>query len=863
MPVDTPTINHNKVHPHLRTALLIVSISCIYFLFGLLGLQLAVPPSQAGAIWPPAGIALASILLYGIKVWPGIFIGNFCISAWAFGFNEQSIPIYLATGTGATLCACIASILIKKYTDYPSDLINDKEIILFLILGAPVSCLIPATLGLSAMIYSGAISSSEIPLNWVSWWVGDTIGVFIFTPIMLTIFTPNSLLWKRRRLTLGLPLIASFTVVMFFFFYILKSEAERNHQSFQDDSFAFSQTLENRLISHTRIIHSLHNFYISSDKINNTEFQLFTHSFLYDLDEIIGFKYLQYVPKSSTQHKETLIQKANNIKQGFNIPNIKLPQALLSQIINSHLTHNSNQVYLINDHKVIKIFMPIFITSGKDKNSLKGIVVGNISTVDLINRAIQKSHTDHLGISIQTLSNHIPLYTNTHFDSNLLSIDQSIKAANQHWLISSSLDTRYLYSKTHWTLWWVIISGLLFTCLLGSGLLLLTGRYLRTEEIVRNRTAELLTEKNNAESANAAKSQFLSNISHELRTPLNGIIGFSQILIKKPNFSTEDKKQIDIISHCGHHLLTMINDILDISKIESNKITINTEAFDFNELIEDILSISRLEANDKNLTFSVQFTPFQRWVKSDKKRLNQIISNLLTNAIKFTNSGEVKIEMIHKNEHFNFKITDTGCGIPLADQELIFFPFTQIENNNFSEQGIGLGLAISHQLVKLLGGSIAVESTVNQGSIFTFTLPMPLAKKRATTINIALPSTPSARQKSHILIADDNEINIMLLSFMLDAIDCTYDTAINGAKALNFLCTKNYHLAFIDLNMPVLTGLELSDAVRKKNIAVPLIAISAFADKNKINQALSSGFDDYITKPIDENQLKNLINQYV
>ncbi|MCK5190604.1 MAG: MASE1 domain-containing protein, partial [Methylococcales bacterium] len=212
-------------HYYLTTGLLIIAIACVYFLFGLLGLQLAVPPSQAGAVWPPAGIALASMLLYGSRIWPGIFIGNFCISAWAFGFDAQSVQVYIATGTGATLFAYVGTILIKRYSDYPKELIDDKKIILFLLLGGPVSCLIPATIGITTMTLSGIISPSEIPVNWFSWWVGDTIGVLIFTPIMLTIFAPDSSLWKRRRLTLSLPLILSFTFVLFFFFHILKLEA--------------------------------------------------------------------------------------------------------------------------------------------------------------------------------------------------------------------------------------------------------------------------------------------------------------------------------------------------------------------------------------------------------------------------------------------------------------------------------------------------------------------------------------------------------------------------------------------------------------------------------------------------------------
>lgn len=845
-------------HHYLTTGLLIIAIACFYFLFGLLGLELAVPPSQAGSVWPPAGIALASMLLYGPRIWPGIFIGNFCISAWAFGFDAQSVQVYIATGTGGTLFAYIGSILIKKYSAYPNELIKDKEIILFLLLGGPVSCLIPASIGITAMSLSGIISISEIPVNWFSWWVGDTIGVLIFTPVLLTFFAPESSLWRRRRLSLSLPLILCFTFVISFFFYILNLEAQRNHQLFRDNSQVVTHELESHINNKVRFIRSIHNFYISSENVEGHEFKLFTQSFLNNYDENLTFKFLEYNPEFAKTKSVPLSIKYNVYRGVANLTIPRLPLEVVDLINNSKSAAKSDSVFSSYEYDILNLFVPVYENNNYLEN-LKGIILISCSLSNLIHNILENSTTNRLGLSIHNATNDSILYTNKYIDSQYSQLEYLIRVANQDWKLSFYMDTNHLYSETHWSMWWVIISGLLFTSLLGAGLLLITGRYLRTELIVKNRTKELLTAKNNAESANHAKSQFLSNISHELRTPLNGILGFSQLLQKKPHLSTEDKKQINIISHCGNHLLMMINELLYFSKIESNKITIHPKTFDFNEFIEEIISIFKLKIDEKDLTLLVNRQPISRLVKADKKSLNQIISNLLSNAIKFTSTGSITLSLVHENEILDISISDTGCGISKADQDIIFTPFTQIENNNFSEEGIGLGLAICHELTQLMGGSITVDSNVDQGSTFNISIPLPYSDEGVSLLSNTSYGLDPHAHKMHILIADDNEINIMLLSFILKNLKCTFDTASNGAEALHLLCTKPYQLALIDLNMPVLNGFELVQSARKKDITIPIVAISAYADKNKIEQAFELGFNNYLTKPIDEEQLNTLI----
>lgn len=852
-------VNSSK-HDFLTTLLLIIAIAAVYFLFGLLGLETAVPPSQAGTIWPPAGIALASVLLYGKRIIPGVFIGNFCISAWAFGFDQQSIQIYIATGTGASLFVLTGSYLIKKYAGFPNELIDDKEIILFLLLGGPVSCLISSTIGISAMSLSGIISADEIPVNWFSWWVGDTIGVLIFTPVMLTIFTPNSSLWKRRRIALGLPLIASFAIILFFFLYILDLEKQRNQQTFKDDTILISQALDNRINNHVRFIQSTQNFFLSSENVEAHEFKRFTQTTLNEFDETLAFRFLEYSPQNNTTDEAPFILTYHLYKKDINNSALTLKPELKELFINKEYSSTQFSIHSYHDKDICNFYGYVYEKNTKKK----GVVINTISLSKLIKNIFnQSSALEYLSMSIRNAHDNALIFGEENKNHQYTKLEHFTSIANHEWIITFYLDTNHLFSKAHWSIWWVLISGFIFTSLIGLGLLLLTGRYLRTEQIVTKRTAQLLAAKNNAESANLSKNQFLSNISHELRTPLNGIMGFSQLLLKKTYLDAEDKKHINIINHCGNHLLTMINEILEISKIESNKIEIQIQPFNFNDVIADILSIFQLKADQKNLSFKVSKPLFSRLVEGDKKRLNQIFCNILGNAIKFTKSGEIKFTIYHEHQQLTFTISDTGCGIPKSEQHKIFTPFTQIDNNNFSEEGIGLGLAICHELIKLMNGTITVDSTVNKGTTFKVSIPLPFAKEDTQLLPQTQQTLDPHINSTHILVADDNEINIMLLCLMLKNLNCTYDTAVNGAEALNLLCTKSYQLALIDLNMPVLNGFQLIQSLREKNISIPAIAISAYADKNKIEEALSIGFNNYLTKPIDQAELSTLIKSYV
>ncbi len=379
------------------------------------------------------------------------------------------------------------------------------------------------------------------------------------------------------------------------------------------------------------------------------------------------------------------------------------------------------------------------------------------------------------------------------------------------------------------------------------------------ETRVRARTSELEAEvverrraEEAAEAANRAKSAFLANMSHELRTPLNAVLGFAQLMGRERDRTVRDRERLSLIQRSGEHLLALINDVLSIAKIEAGRLVVTETAFDLPRLLGDIGGMIRVRAEAKGLRLVVDADgSLPRTVLGDEGKLRQVFINLLGNAVKFTDAGVVTVRARWTDGRARFEVEDTGCGITREDVAAIFEAFAQAEAGRVAE-GTGLGLTISQQFVRLMGGEIRVESEPGRGSRFSFEIPLPATERTAeaaTSRRVAglEPGQPGWR----VLVVDDLGENRELLVELLASAGFEVRQAANGREALEVVDGWHPHLVFLDWRMPVMDGRETARRLRLSAppVSPRIVALTASAFDHDREEILACGCDGFVTKP--------------
>jgi signal transduction histidine kinase/ActR/RegA family two-component response regulator len=390
---------------------------------------------------------------------------------------------------------------------------------------------------------------------------------------------------------------------------------------------------------------------------------------------------------------------------------------------------------------------------------------------------------------------------------------------------------------------------------------LLTYRQERLMETLKMARDDLAIKRRQAEEASLAKGRFISGMSHEFRTPLTSILGYVELMRMQNPGSRPKADHLNALERSARYLLSLIENVLDEARLESEELLICPASTDLNSLANDLSSIFASLAAQKHLEFRLDKNVPQR-VELDGVRLRQVLINLLGNAIKFTEKGAVTLELHWQRNRLEALVSDTGSGIPPEQLEKIFSPFHR--SNRSNNEGAGLGLAISKQLIELMGGRLSVESQINLGSRFRFSIPAIRNERGSAAEPTYLKgAAPYTSGKGRVLLAEDNEDIVRLFELFLTDAGYDFISTKDGEQAVHVVLQERPDIVFMDLNLPVLNGLEATERLRNARFLKPIIALTASPSKGDRQRALKAGCTDYLLKPVDMSRLLAVTHEFI
>ncbi len=684
----------------IKALIYTVTIALIYFVFAKSSLLFAFEHTNSSPIWPATGIAFAIIFRLGYRYWVGIFLGAFLANYMALSANSipvlHSITIALVTAGGNTLEAVVGVYAVRKFMKGSNPMNTVRDTLVFVFLFVFCSTMISATVG-TISFFTSQSNWSGITFVWLTWWIGDAIGGILIAPLLLLWKHDTKVPWTSWKVYEVILLISAIVIFGILIFHWELHLEYLVIPLMLWSTFRFTRletsfvTLGISIASIYMTIHGAGPF--NHDSLNQSLLMLQSFTGMIALSTLVlsvavaERKTIINSLRQSEERFRSLVENANSIIIRWN------PDGVMSFINTYGLQIFGYKQHELVGRSLIESISPETNVGGRNTREVMDDITENPRALEHhVQEYIKK---DNARVFVEW--NIQPLYNN---------VDDSIEFLG----IGTDITERRRAEEQ--------IQELLKQLQLDA---------IELEKRVAERTADLEVAKVKAESADKLKSAFLAAMSHELRTPLNSILGFTGILLaqKAGQLNEEQTRQLGMVKNSAQHLLSLINDVLDLSKIEAGQMTVQFSEFVFKNAIYNVVLSLQHIAEKKGLTLNVDISPDIGILVSDKRKFEQVVLNLVNNAIKFTNTGEVKVLCRLDGENIEVEVADTGIGIPEADLETIFSPFRQLDNSLArTYEGSGLGLSICKGLVDKIGGKIRVQSRVGVGSSFMVSIPV-------------------------------------------------------------------------------------------------------------------------------------------
>ncbi len=763
-----------------------------YFAFGKLGLLLAIEPGYATAVWPPSGIALAGILLFGYRVWPAVVVGSFLVNvsvppdAATTEIMVKNAVVALSIGMGAGIQAVAGGALIGRFVGFDSTLDRVEEVLRFLVLAGPVACSVNASLGTTTLALAGATPASDLPFTWFTWWVGDVVGVIIFAPLILTCAAEPRALWRRRRFSVGIPMLLAFTVSIVAFFFASSTEQNRTRLEFERRADVLALSLQKGLSSYVDILHAVERFFVNSREVGPAAFGSFAQL---PYERHPGIQALEWIPsvpdaqrgqfedaarrsgyegfQFTEREQQGQMVRAGSRGEYFPVYYVE-PYAGNEMALWFDLASNPARLEALNLARdtgepvataritlvqeggrqfAILVFVPVYESDERPETvdgrraNLRGFALGVFRIGDVVKASLE--NLDRSGVELRLYDDSAPE------DARLLCVDregvQSVEPipdddnVGLEWTSSFNLGSRrwslqlvptqeFMASRRSWDIWMVLVGGLFFTGMLGAFLLTVTGRTTRIEQLVEERTEEL-------SEAHAT----LERHTRELERSNEELERFAYVashdlqeplrmvssyvgLLEKRYKNRLDGDALDFIEFASDGAHRMSRLITDL--LQFSRLDQKGESFQATNC-EEVLdrALTKLEKEIGETETVVEREPLPM-VVGDEEQLAVLFQNLIDNAIKFRAEvpPHIHISATSHDSIWQFEVRDNGIGIDPAYSDRIFQVFQRLHQRS-EYAGNGIGLAMCRKIVERHDGEIWVDSEPSHGATFTFTLP--------------------------------------------------------------------------------------------------------------------------------------------